>query len=183
MGLEVKAASLRAHLKWLARENRLEAVLAKVPPAVAKLARDPPLPSTWLDVQLVEPILCALQELDGTQAVLRMARDELRADIIAPLRGLIGGVLRLFGTSPATVYARMNDMVKTQVRGMDFRFEPRERSGVMEVGYDVQREIPSCLFVACTAALEMVLELCGVQGRVGDPERLDRATVRFRISW
>ena len=184
MGFEVKAASLRAHVKWLAREKKLEAVLARVPPAVAELARNPPLASTWIDSLQIEPIMNALQELDGTQAVLRMSREELRADLIAPLRGMISGVLRLFGTSPATVYPRMNDMVKTSVRGMDFRFDRQfDRAGVMEVGYDVEREIPFCMFVSCTAALEMVLELCSVQGRVSDPERIDRATARFRISW
>jgi hypothetical protein len=184
VNFEVKAASFRAHVKWLTREHKLEAVLARVPPAVAQLMRNPPLASTWIDSQLIEPILVALQELEGTQGVLRMSREELRADLIAPLRGMIAGMLRLFGTSPAAVYPRMNDMVKTSVRGMDFRFTQEfERTGVMVVHYEVEREIPLCMFVSCTAALEMVLELCGVHGRVGDPERVDRATVRFRISW
>jgi hypothetical protein len=184
MSFEVKGASLRAHIKWLAREKRLDAVLERVPPPVAELARNLPLASTWIDAQLIEPIMQALQELDGTQAVLRMSREELRADLIAPLRGMISGILRLFGTSPASVYPRMNDMVKTSVRGMDFHFERQfDRAGVMEVRYDVEREIPFCMFVSCTAALEMVLELCGVVGRVGDAERVDRRTARFRISW
>jgi hypothetical protein len=184
VSLEVKAATLRAHLKWLEKENRLEAVLARVPPAVATLARNPPLNSTWIDSLKIEPLMIALQELDGTQAVLRMSRDELHAELIAPLRGMISGVLRLFGTSPATVYARLNDMVKTSVRGMDFKFEHTfDRAGIMIVRYDVDREIPHCMFVSCTASLEKVLDLCSVRGRVSDPERVDHATARFRISW
>jgi hypothetical protein len=184
MGFEVKAASLRAHIKWLVRENKLEAVLARVPPSIAALARDPPLASTWMDAQLIEPLMVALAELEGTQAVLRMSREELRADLMLPLRGMIAGVLRLFGTSPASVYAHMNDMVKTSVRGMDFRFERQfDRAGLMVVHYDVDREIPFCMFVSCTASLEMVLELCAEHGRVGYPERVSGTAARYRISW
>jgi hypothetical protein len=184
VSFEVKAATLRAHVKWLLREGKLEAVMARVPPEVAELARDPPLASTWIDYQRIEPIMVALAEIEGTQAVLRMSRDELKAELTTPLRHMISGVLRLFGTSPATVYGRLNDMVKTSARGMDFQFEPQfDRAGVMTVRYDVEREIPFCMFVSCVASLEKVLELCGVHGRVGDPERVNHSTARFRINW
>jgi hypothetical protein len=184
MSLLVKGATVRAHLKWLAKDGKLEAVLQRVPPETAALIRNPPLASTWIDSQVMEPMMCALEELGGKAAILRMSRDELREDLMTPLRPMIAGVLRLFGTSPATIYGRLNDMVKTTVRGMEFKFQSlSERSGSMEVRYDVEREIPTCMFVSCMAALEMVPELCGHRGRVGEPERLGPAVARFDVSW
>jgi hypothetical protein len=181
--LLVKASTLRSHLKWITREGLLDKVAARLPPVTAALVRNPPLPSTWMDWSEMEPLLCALDAVDST-AVLRMSRDEVRQDLIAPLRPMVSAVLRLFGTSPATIYGRLNDMVKTTVKGMEFRFTSQsERSGVMDVRYDVEREIPTCMFVSCLAALEMVLELCGVPGTVTPPERMGRAHARFRIRW
>jgi hypothetical protein len=184
MSLLIKAATLRADVQWLQRENRLAAILERVPPSTALLLRDPPLASTWVDSQHGEAVLRALESVDGKFAVLRMSREKLRDGLLPPLRPMIAGVLRLFGTSPATLYRRMNDLVKTSVRGMEFIYQPvSTRAGVMQVRYDVEREVPTCMFISCMAALEIALELCGVQGTVSEPERISPASARFRIVW
>jgi hypothetical protein len=183
--MQVKAGSLRAQVQWLRRENKLDTILARVPPKTAALMKEPPLASSWIDSKDIEPMLCAIESVDGHAGVLRMSRDSLRQDsFLQPLRPMLTGVLRLFHASPATLYRHMNDMVKTSVRGMDFAYhEEGATAGGMEVRYASDDEIPFCMFVSCMAALEMVLELCGVRGTVSEPVRLGPAQARFHISW
>jgi hypothetical protein len=185
MSFLVKAASLRAYVAWLRRQGKLSAVMARVPPASAQLLASPPLVSSWIDARDIEPILCALEELDGAGAVLRMTRESLREDsFLTLLRPMLTAMLRLFGASPATLYRHMNDLCKTSVRGMDFAFRADgERAGTVDVSYAVEREIPSCMFLSCKAALELVPDLCGLRGAVGDPERLSPSAVRFLVAW
>jgi hypothetical protein len=184
MSLMVKGGAIRSKVEWLSKEKKLEAVLARVPAQTAALMRTPPLGSTWVDSHDIEPILCAIEALDGKAGVLRMSRETLRADIVPPLRSMISGILRLFGTSPATAFGHMNDLAKTSVRGMEFHYTAAsEHSGVMDVYYDADREIPMCMFVSCRASLEMVFELCGVDGSISDPNRLGPAKARFRMAW
>jgi hypothetical protein len=185
MSLLVKGASLRAHVNWLRRENKLEAVYGRLPEATRRLVDDLPLASTWVDFADWEPFLRALEAVVGLDGVLRMSRDTLHQDsFMSPLRPMLAGVLRLFGTSPATLYRHLDEMVKSNVKGMKFVFEDEtERSGIMRVSYDVDHEVPGCVFVSCQAALETVIELCGARGVVAPPERTGPATVRFRIRW
>jgi hypothetical protein len=185
MSVLVKGASLRAHIGWLRRENKLELVRARVPMTTQRLIDDPPLPSTWLDSRDVEPLLCALEAIDGRAGVLRMARDAMHEDsFMARLRPMLAGVVRLFGTSPATLFRHLHDLVKSSVQGMSFEYlAESERAGVMEVRYAVDGEVPGCTFVSCMAALESLLELCGVNGVVGEPQRVGPAAARFRITW
>jgi hypothetical protein len=184
MSFLIKGSTLRAQVKWLTRERKLDAVLQRVPPTTAELIHNPPLASTWIDARYVEPILSSLEAAEGTAAVLRMAREKMRDELLPPLRSMLTGVLRLFGATPATLYRRMNDLVKTSAQGMEFSYTASsEQSGVMEVRYLVEREVPSCTFVACMAALEAPFELCGVEGTVSDPERTGPTSARFRITW
>jgi hypothetical protein len=184
MAFTVKAASLRAYVAWMGRAGQLDAVVARVPPASAQLLLDPPLVSTWIDARELEPILCALDAIEPG-AVLRMTRESLREDtFLSLLRPMLAAVLRLFGASPATLYRHMNELVQTSVRGMDFAFRSDgERAGVVQVAYDVDGEVPSCMFASCQAALELVPHLCGLRGVVGEPERLSPSAVRFAVAW
>jgi hypothetical protein len=184
MSLLYKAGSLHANLAWLRKEGRLQAVMEHVPAPTLALMRNPPHANTWIDGRDIEPILCALEALDGNDAVLRMAREKLRTSILPPLLPMVSAVMRFFGTSPARMLRHVDDFVWPATQGMEFKYKPvTADSGIMDVHYRVERAIPMCMFISCMAPLELMLELCGVSGTVSEPERIAPASARFRIAW
>jgi hypothetical protein len=181
---KLKASTLRAYTKWLARERKLEDVLKRVPDATVEVARNPPLASTWIENEHLERLVAAVAATEGKPGVLRMARDIARGELAPPLRPLASAVLRLFGTSPATIYRRLNDVVRTTCSGIAFNYrELGPREGVMEIRYIDEREISIWAFVASVPTLEAVLELCGAQGTVADPIRTGPNSATYQIQW
>jgi hypothetical protein len=180
----VKAATPRAYIKWLTREKKFDAVLARVPPETAALMREPPLPSTWVVSAHVEPIVVALDAVGGRIAVRRMAHDVLHEDLLPPLHSATSALLRLFGTSPATLYARIDDLARTTIKGMQFKYRVLDnRAGVMRISYDVTYEIADCVFDALIATLESITQMCGVKGVIGDPKRVAPNSAEYLIRW
>ncbi len=54
------------------------------------------------------------------------SRESLK-EMMPLLAPMVTGVLRLIGTSPSTVFKRMNDLVKSNIRGVDYRWEASGR--------------------------------------------------------
>ena len=180
----IKAKAVRSYANWLARENKLNRVLEEVPPSTAALVCNPPLPSTWVDAALLEPVFCAIERLDGDDVLRRMSREALRAELIPPLRRMMSAIVRLLGASPGTLYGHMNELIKTSVVGLDIGFTSTStRSGVVVASFDVPGEVPACIFIALTATLEAVLDFCGARGKVSGPVREAPARARYQIEW
>jgi hypothetical protein len=180
----IKAKAVRSYTSWLARENKLNRVLEEVPPATAALVRNPPLPSTWVEAALLEPVFRAIQRLDGDDVLRRMSREALREELLPPLRRMMSAIVRLLGASPGTIYGHMNELIRTSVIGLDIRFTSTSaRSGVVVASFDIPGEMPACIFVALVATLEAVLELCGARGKVSGPVREAPARARYQVEW
>jgi hypothetical protein len=175
---------LRAYVEWLTKERLVDEVARRVPPATAALMRSPPLAGTWIDRKDVAPIVVAVDQIAGTSGVRRMSTTALRGGIAARLRPALTRILAFLGTSPATLYKRMDDVLRTTIEGIHSQYtETSERSGVVEVRYDLNEEVPLCSFIALMASLEAALDFCEVKGVVGEPERTGPASVRFKIRW
>jgi hypothetical protein len=180
----VKATTPRAYLKWLTRHKMFDAVLKLVPPGTAALMREPPLQSTWVQSESIEPIVRAVETLEGKAGVRRMSRETLHDELLPPLRKMATNILRLLGTSPATVYRHIDDLARTSIKGMNVYYTPTsERSGSVRITYDVDYEVPDCTFVAVMATLEGVLDLCEEHGTVSDPARRSRNSADYRVRW
>jgi hypothetical protein len=183
MSVLVKARLVNGHVEWLRRERLLAAVLERVPPETRVLMHRPPPPSAWIAYEELEPIVCALDAIDSA-AVLRMTRDEIREALLPPLMPVIRKVLGAFNASPARGLRLFNELTLTSQRGMIFYYrEVSARACIMEVQYQIDREIPYCMFVSCTAGFEALVEICGVTCTIAAPERIAPAAARFHISW
>jgi Protein of unknown function (DUF2378) len=181
--MRLKAATFRTYIRILTEDGRREAVRALVPPETAALMLEPPLSGSWMDLAHMHHIDHAVETLGGMAAVRDLARkgtDQARK----PYMGVVEGVLKLFGTSPATLFKRMNTLVSSFVSGIDYRYTATgERSGTMVVAFDADHELPTSAFVGQIPTLQTLLDTCGVKGVVGAPERLGPQTARFHIQW
>ena len=183
MAVRIKATTFRSYVAILGRDGHRDAVMAYVPPDTAALMRDPPLPGSWMDGRHVHDVLVAVDQIGGMGAVRDLARRGTE-DARRPYMSIVEGVLKLFGTSPATLFKRMNDMVKSTIENLDYHYTPTtERSGVMEMTYGYAGEVPTCMFVGAAPALQTILDVCGVEGIVSAPVRLGPQKVRFTIQW
>jgi hypothetical protein len=182
--MRMKGRLLRAYVKWLVRDKKLDAVLQRVPPETAELIRDPPLPGTWIDRELVAPIVAAVDEIGGKAAVRRMFKTVMTEEHLPLARPGLTGLLRIFGASPATLYKRFHQLMRTSMEGMECEYTPTsERSGLFELRYAVDDEVPMSSFIAFMPTLEAALDLCAVRGTVSEPERKGPARVVYRIIW
>jgi hypothetical protein len=182
-GMRLKAFTFRSYIKLLVKDGRRDAVMALVPPETAALIADPPLAGSWMDLQHINNISVAIETIAGMAAVRDLARrgtDEARK----PYMGVVESVLKLFGTSPATLFKRMNSLVSSFIEGIDYRFtSTTPRSGVMEVAYKTDHEVPICVFVSGMMSFQVLLDACGVKGAIDQPERLGPNKARYQIRW
>jgi hypothetical protein len=181
---QVKGVVVRTYVKYLEREGRMAAVLERLSPAEAATLRNPPLPGTWVDAMVLENVSGAIFELDGLAALRRLSRTTINEGMLPTLRPMIQGIMRLIGVSPSSLFSRLNDVVKTSCKGIDYQWTSTgDRSGKMEVRYDTTRAVPAHAFITGAASLEAVLELCSVKGVVSEPELLGPNRGRYTIRW
>ena len=181
--MRLKASTFRTYVGILGKDGRRDAVLALVPPATAALMRDPPLAGSWMDLTHMHAIDQAVETLGGMAAVRDLARRGTEA-ARKPYMGVVEGVLKLFGTSPATLLKRMNTLVSSFIEGIDYKYiVTSDRAGVMEVTFAADYELPTSAFVGQVPTLQTLLDACGVKGVVSAPERLGPNRARFKIQW
>jgi hypothetical protein len=179
----LKASTLRSYIQVLVNNGWLEEAIARVPSDTRAVLVDPPLASTWVDFVHIVHVTQAVEAIAGMVGVREFARRAFD-DAKKPHHRLLEGLVRLFGTSPATVFKRLNELVKSTVENLRYCYTPTStRSGVLETEYLVDYEIPTCVFVGQIPALQGILDACGVEGIIGNPERLGPNKVNYRIQW
>jgi hypothetical protein len=183
MAVRMKASTFRSYVRVLDADGGRDAVMSIVPPDTAALMRDPPLPGTWMDGRHVHDIIVAVGEVGGVTAVRELAR-RATVDARKLYMGIVEIVLKLFRTSPATLFKRMNALVDKLLEGVDFRYTPTsDRSGVMEVEWAVDYEMPIPEFESLMPTFQTLIDACGTKGTVGMPERLGPRKARYSIRW
>jgi hypothetical protein len=92
--------------------------------------------------------------------------------------------LTLFGTSPATLFAHLGQLVSSSIEGCEYRYDPTgERSGVVTVTYPAARQIPARSFYTTVATFNLVLELCSIKGHVGLPRPRGPNSATYVVRW
>jgi hypothetical protein len=181
--IRIKGMTVRSYLNYVARHEHGDAILARLPADTAALVSNPPLPATWLSWQYVQDIVVAVENVEGLEGVRRLSEIAI-VEARRPYMRLLEGLIRLFGTSPATIFKHMNDVVKNAIENTEYIYAATSaRSGTMEVAYGGDNEIPFCIFVGGRTALTGIFDACGVKGFVSEPERLGPRNVKYRVQW
>jgi hypothetical protein len=182
-GYSVKGTTLRAYLKHLKEQNKLETIRAHLSPESKEVTVAPPLPGSWVDARVLEEIVEVTFQLGGKAAVINLGRAVMH-EMLPSYVGVLQGVLKICGASPAFIFKRLNDLLRPIVHGQDYRYTAKgDRDGVMEVRYDTARAVPRSAFISSTLAAELVFLLCSVDGRVGEPEITGPRSARYSVRW
>lgn len=183
----VKGSMVRSVAAVLAQRGLRDAVTGRVGPEARALLLDPPLPTQWVDARVFNQIYDALYELLGAERLRTLNKEAVEHGLGPLLRATAERVLRIFGASPATLFSKLDRVAGSTARGVTYHYEVVDaKSGLFDVEYPSLTDVPLGPFVATGGALEMIFDMCGVQGSIGDAEWVPngrRNRVRFKVSW
>jgi hypothetical protein len=182
-GVRIKAQWFRTQLAVLTSQGMLDVVCARVSRETAEVIANPPLSGSWMSYAHIIEICLAVESIGGLAAVRELAAKVTEVSR-KPYMAITEGILKLFGTSPATLLKRINTINRTIVEGIDFTYiGTGERSCVVLIEYAAKVEFPLCAFIGPAASFPVYFDLCGVKGVVGAPERIGPNKARYKLSW
>lgn len=112
-------------------------------------------------------------DLRGRDAVREMGRKITSQSIARVLRPLIATSMGLFGSTPASVLARVETFSSLMVRNAEFSWKPAsETAGTMALQHGV--ELPDAAYAIWEGVFLYVFELTDVaSGRIGQTRLID----------
>jgi hypothetical protein len=184
---EVKGSLVRALAGVVAARKLTQAVMARVSAPAGALLVDPPLATMWVDARLTNEVYQALYEVAGPDELRDLNREAIARGVAPLLRAAVEHVLGVFGTSPATIFARFSTLSRTTSRGVVYAYEPLgSTSGRFEVEFPTMTDVPMGPFVATTGGLALIFELCHTWGNVTGLEPVPNGRgnrMRFTVAW
>ena len=183
---EVKASLLRSYIHQLQQRGLWDKVKARVSPATLKHLDDPPLASTWIDGLVIEELIEALHAVGGVEAVKEVTKQGQQIGLLAVVKPVVIGLLRLFGATPPTLLSRFGDMSRSSLRGpVEFEWiADGLRSGRFRIHFVGRRNMPRSAFIGFQTAIQIVCELCGVAGTIAEAELNGSGNgAVFHVSW
>jgi hypothetical protein len=181
---EVKGAAFRAYIAQVVKMELLDAVKERVAPETRAAIDSPPLPGVWMDANVVEDLVGAIEALRGMEAVRVITRAGQKDGVLRFLMPVVTGVLRLFGAKPDTLLSRFADLTKSFIRGTTFEWKMvSPRAGTLTVVFP-RKHVPRHVFVGMESGCWLTLELCGVKGTVADVDIVREGTTGvIRVAW
>src|SRR5262245_13836083 len=174
----------RAHVEYLEKTGKLESVLARVSPETAALARNLPLPGSWLDGWTVNELVQGLYELEGVAGARRLIQGVVDGRMMSILLPVIKAVMRVLGGSPAILFARYSDVLQRHLEGVDFEWtQTSDTGGTVVMRFHTDRKLMISNFQCAVQGLDVVFQICSVHGTVSEPEILDATTARYQVRW
>jgi hypothetical protein len=184
----LKGSAYRGYALVLRRDQRMEAVCARLPPATAALLRDPPPSTAWIDYVHLRDLSQLVAEMYGIEYWAQVAYESTRDSMMPLLRTVVEGVLRLFGATPHTLFSRMHDSSSLTTRGFRATYTRLgDNSGEVTIAYPGHDDVPHAMsFASGRSMLQITCELCGRTGSWDPPEKLPVSAgcaYRFRVRW
>jgi hypothetical protein len=179
----VKGSFLRGYSGALERNGLLGLVRERASPRLREALELPPPTSSWVDYGLCEEILRLVEAARGLIGVRKLGHDVVAASVAPSMQIVVNGLLRLFGTSPGTLFGFMSKAAGQTIRGIEYGYEARSTaSGVMTVTFPQRQSVEAAVWHSTAGGLEVVFETCGVVGHVQDPVAEGNGA-QFRVSW
>jgi hypothetical protein len=159
-----RGSSFGAYLENLRARRALDPVLDRVAPETRPLLVHPPATSEWLPLRHNVNLFVAYESLAGAEGVRRMAYEAGRDGLSDQLRPIVELTLGAFGTSPATLFARADLLLRFSVRGQKVVYSGwGTKRGAIEF-HVLGLRPPPVFYEAWAGIVTYVIELCGEQG-------------------
>ena len=177
---------MRGYLQALQQHGLKAQVLDALDPEARRIAIDPPAPSEWIDGRVRFELDAVVLDLFGDRTLAQVSLEGNRAGISRLVRFGVESTLRLFGVSPATLFARMNQLAASTTRGLDYQWRADgPRQGLLEIAYQKGDGVPMASWLSARSGLRMVFDFCDVAGTVGPPQIVDerKNACGYELRW
>jgi len=182
-GPRIKGNIIRVWASAIEKAGLMPRIQSRLSKETLEVLRKPPLAGSWTAVTPLAELFLAVHDVCGRDAALKFARQTTR-DIAPFYTGMIGALLRLFGTSPASLFSRLNELIKQTMDGLEYRWQSTgDRSGTIEIFYPAGSMVQSAQFLNFIPTIEMMFELCKVKGTVSDPTATSDRSAKFTVGW
>lgn len=183
-----KGTLMRGWSSVLSQRGWLERIAARLTPEVATLLRDPPAATQWIDVAYFECVAEAVRLEVGEPVLDELFVDAQKSGWVALLTRWGGGVVRVFGATPASVLRQAQAAARSTAKGMDIAWvETGERSGELCANYPHRARIHLGAAFGTSAACQLAADLVGATMKrerpVIEPLPGGGTRVRVRASW
>jgi hypothetical protein len=180
----VNGTVLRAYVDHVRGLGLEQDVRKRLSPEALQKVDHPPLPLSWFDSRLTDQISIAVYELAGRDAVREMGRAMTSKSLARLLRPLIATSMSLFGSTPASIFSRLETFSSLMVRNAEFHWSPAgAAAGSMALRHGVP--LHDAAYALWEGVFLYAFELTGVTtgavGRAALANRGQEATVA--ISW
>jgi hypothetical protein len=158
----------------------LNAVQAKLGPAVAEVVRDP-YARRWWAGPLLEELTLALLAVDGEALIRKVGTLAVFESVSAIVRPLFSVILAMAGSSPATLFSRFGLLSQSSIRHVQFEWFPRGPSaGTLVIVYPTP--VPASYVEYWFGAIDLVYS---ETKRKGEPTRSSHSAGRlaFEVGW
>ena len=182
-----KASSVRGIVEVLRRERTFDQVLNSVSADSRELMLHPPAASAWIPSTRVEPIMDAVLACSGPNACRRVVRDASLLVQVPMMTSMLSGLLRVFGSTPHTLYMRVHDQMKLIRRGCHADYmRVGEKACRLRVTFLAQSVVSQSTALGLAGGLEIPLLVTNVRGTVSDPIKVTSSRddcYDFEIAW
>lgn len=179
-GYEVSAMYVSGLLKALKEHGLLEQVLAGVSPATRAVAAAP-FKQRWHPGTVTEELSFAVPRLADAQRLEDVTYEMAKRSFGPIVTPMIKVAMALTGSSPATIFSRLQEATDVAVRGLDITWLPLGPTrGEVKVGYPWP--IPAEVEPVWRGTLRFAFELARTDGRVEKATLTDR-TVTLPVAW
>jgi hypothetical protein len=171
----------------LQEERLIDTICERLTPEVASLLRDPPASTAWVDVAFFECVAEAVRLEVGEKRLMSYFVRAMRVGWVALLSRFLGGMIKIFGPSPHTVFARIENAAKANTVGFDLSWKKLgETSGELSAHYPFRPRIYEGGAWGTWAVCKLMDENIGVPLRL-EPPRLSKrgvgTVVVIAVAW
>lgn len=164
---ETAALIVRGYCSALADRDVLAKVREVAPPAVQKVLDQPPLPIGWVPSELMDAFFGAMGKVLTLAEVRAIGYTSVRDNIGPILRPILRGLLRVFGTTPASIFGHFDKVTAIMIRGMKFEWKSGgPTSGTMTLLSPAP--MPDATYAGFEGAFLFAFDVCSVKGTVGE---------------
>ena len=182
-------AYFRALIDFIKERGLLEEVTARVSPATREKMQKPPSPLAWVPAAPVDEVQTLLGELGGRPVLVDFGALSARTFGGGMISPVIRAAFLLFGETPASAFASLDNFFTLATRGIAFRWQvltPNE--GIVEARFS-GADTPPSAFSVLQGSLQFVFEVSGAKGGQIDPWEVVSggpagvSVVRYRVRW
>lgn len=144
----------------------------------------------WIDLRVMGAIGYAVAQTSSDAAVTEIVRAVSRTGTIPRIQPIIDGIVRLFGLTPASIFARMSTINRATTRGVETEWVPSgSNAGSVFLRFDGPVDPPSpwSLYsppsiAAWMGTIHAVFDICDLKGTVTPMPVRDRR-IELRAQW